>query len=122
VFILQILWTEKFCFCSAYSNQCSVFNFGRYVSCVVGCPVEGSVPPSKVAYVAKELYDMGCFEISLGDTIGVGTPGNELDDFILFSNFTLTLSWFEKMILFVSCFHIITKMLPYFYHVIFSKI
>ncbi|XP_039131875.1 LOW QUALITY PROTEIN: hydroxymethylglutaryl-CoA lyase, mitochondrial-like [Dioscorea cayenensis subsp. rotundata] len=46
-----------------------------YVSCVVGCPVEGAVPPSKVAYVAKELYDMGCSEISLGDTIGVGTPG-----------------------------------------------
>ncbi|KAK9027416.1 hypothetical protein V6N11_067252 [Hibiscus sabdariffa] len=46
-----------------------------YVSCVVGCPVEGVIPPSKVAYVAKELYDMGCFEISLGDTIGVGTPG-----------------------------------------------
>ncbi|XP_010247162.1 PREDICTED: hydroxymethylglutaryl-CoA lyase, mitochondrial-like isoform X2 [Nelumbo nucifera] len=47
-----------------------------YVSCVVGCPVEGPVLPSKVAYVAKELYDMGCFEISLGDTIGVGTPGS----------------------------------------------
>ncbi|KAJ0985237.1 hypothetical protein J5N97_003593 [Dioscorea zingiberensis] len=46
-----------------------------YVSCVVGCPVEGAVPPSKVAYVAKELYDMGCSEISLGDTIGIGTPG-----------------------------------------------
>ncbi|KAL2316894.1 hypothetical protein Fmac_030770 [Flemingia macrophylla] len=46
-----------------------------YVSCVVGCPVEGPISPSKVAYVAKELYDMGCFEISLGDTIGVGTPG-----------------------------------------------
>ncbi|XP_010544284.1 PREDICTED: hydroxymethylglutaryl-CoA lyase, mitochondrial-like isoform X2 [Tarenaya hassleriana] len=46
-----------------------------YVSCVVGCPVEGAVPPSKVAHVVKELYDMGCFEISLGDTIGVGTPG-----------------------------------------------
>ncbi|KAK9289364.1 hypothetical protein L1049_007519 [Liquidambar formosana] len=46
-----------------------------YISCVVGCPVEGAVPPSKVAYVAKELYDMGCSEISLGDTIGVGTPG-----------------------------------------------
>ncbi|XP_027343050.1 hydroxymethylglutaryl-CoA lyase, mitochondrial-like isoform X2 [Abrus precatorius] len=46
-----------------------------YVSCVVGCPEEGPIPPSKVAYVAKELYDMGCFEISLGDTIGVGTPG-----------------------------------------------
>ncbi|XP_061364266.1 hydroxymethylglutaryl-CoA lyase, mitochondrial-like isoform X2 [Gastrolobium bilobum] len=44
-----------------------------YVSCVVGCPVEGPIPLSKVAYVAKELYDMGCFEISLGDTIGVGT-------------------------------------------------
>ena len=48
----------------------------RYISCVVGCPVEGVVPPAKVAYVAKELYDMGCSEISLGDTIGVGTPGN----------------------------------------------
>ncbi|XP_018474644.1 hydroxymethylglutaryl-CoA lyase, mitochondrial isoform X1 [Raphanus sativus] len=46
-----------------------------YVSCVVGCPVEGAVPPSKVAHVVKELYDMGCFEISLGDTIGIGTPG-----------------------------------------------
>ncbi|OMO78468.1 Pyruvate carboxyltransferase [Corchorus olitorius] len=46
-----------------------------YISCVVGCPVEGVVPPSKVAYVAKQLLDMGCFEISLGDTIGVGTPG-----------------------------------------------
>ncbi|KAE8717039.1 Hydroxymethylglutaryl-CoA lyase [Hibiscus syriacus] len=46
-----------------------------YVSCVVGCLVEGAITPSKVAFVEKELYDMGCFEISLGDTIGVGTPG-----------------------------------------------
>ncbi|XP_034694644.1 hydroxymethylglutaryl-CoA lyase, mitochondrial-like isoform X3 [Vitis riparia] len=46
-----------------------------YISCVVGCPLEGVVSPSKVTYVAKELYDMGCYEISLGDTIGVGTPG-----------------------------------------------
>lgn len=46
-----------------------------YVSCVVGCPVEGVVSPSQVAYVAKELSNMGCYEISLGDTIGVGTPG-----------------------------------------------
>ncbi|KAF5751627.1 hydroxymethylglutaryl-CoA lyase mitochondrial-like [Tripterygium wilfordii] len=46
-----------------------------YVSCVVGRPVEGPIPPAKVAYVAKDLYDMGCFEISLADTIGVGTPG-----------------------------------------------
>ncbi|KAL6525621.1 hypothetical protein OROHE_015928 [Orobanche hederae] len=46
-----------------------------YISCVVGCPVEGTVPPSKVAYVAEQLYNMGCDEISLGDTIGIGTPG-----------------------------------------------
>ncbi|KAL6626419.1 hypothetical protein ACP70R_030145 [Stipagrostis hirtigluma subsp. patula] len=46
-----------------------------YVSCVAGCPVDGPVPPSNVAYVAKELHDMGCYEVSLGDTIGVGTPG-----------------------------------------------
>ncbi|KAF5767832.1 putative hydroxymethylglutaryl-CoA lyase [Helianthus annuus] len=46
-----------------------------YVSCVIGCPVEGMIFPSKVAHVAKELYDMGCSEISLGDTIGIGTPG-----------------------------------------------
>ncbi|KAJ8770352.1 hypothetical protein K2173_014963 [Erythroxylum novogranatense] len=47
-----------------------------YISCVVGCPVEGVIHPSKVAYVAKKLSDMGCYEISLGDTIGVGTPGS----------------------------------------------
>jgi hypothetical protein len=40
-----------------------------------GCPYQGAVPPAKVAHVAKALYDMGCYEISLGDTIGVGTPG-----------------------------------------------
>jgi hydroxymethylglutaryl-CoA lyase len=46
-----------------------------YISCVVGCPYEGDVKPEKVAEVAGALYDMGCYEISLGDTIGVGTPG-----------------------------------------------
>lgn len=46
-----------------------------YVSCVLGCPYEGKVAPEKVVHVAKRLYDMGCYEISLGDTIGVGTPG-----------------------------------------------
>ncbi|XP_021745781.1 hydroxymethylglutaryl-CoA lyase, mitochondrial-like isoform X2 [Chenopodium quinoa] len=46
-----------------------------YISCIVGCPVEGAVSPSQVAYVARELSNMGCYEISLGDTIGVGTPG-----------------------------------------------
>ncbi|XP_051942463.1 hydroxymethylglutaryl-CoA lyase, mitochondrial [Hippocampus zosterae] len=47
-----------------------------YVSCVLGCPYEGKVRPEKVAHVAKRLYSMGCYEISLGDTIGVGTPGS----------------------------------------------
>ena len=45
-----------------------------YVSTVMGCPYEGEIPPEKVAHVAKALYDMGCYEISLGDTIGTGTP------------------------------------------------
>ncbi|MEC4767118.1 hydroxymethylglutaryl-CoA lyase [Halomonas sp. CUBES01] len=45
-----------------------------YVSCVLGCPYEGEIAPHKVAEVAKALYEMGCYEISLGDTIGVGTP------------------------------------------------
>lgn len=45
-----------------------------YVSCVVGCPYEGYVEPSKVADVAFKLYQMGCYQISLGDTIGVGNP------------------------------------------------
>lgn len=47
-----------------------------YVSCVVGCPYEGPVSPKSVANVAKQMFDMGCYEISLGDTIGVGTPGS----------------------------------------------
>jgi isopropylmalate/homocitrate/citramalate synthase len=46
-----------------------------YVSCVLGCPYEGAVAPERVAEVASALYEMGCYEISLGDTIGVGTPG-----------------------------------------------
>jgi len=45
-----------------------------YVSCVVRCPYEGDVAPDQVAKVAEALYDMGCYEISLGDTIGAGTP------------------------------------------------
>lgn len=46
-----------------------------YLSCVLGCPYEGEIAPEKVAEVAQALYDMGCYEISLGDTIGTGTPG-----------------------------------------------
>lgn len=45
-----------------------------YVSCVVGCPYDGFIEPEKVATVAEDLFNMGCYEISLGDTIGVGTP------------------------------------------------
>jgi hydroxymethylglutaryl-CoA lyase len=45
-----------------------------YVSCVLGCPYEGDIAHEAVASVSKTLYDMGCYEISLGDTIGVGTP------------------------------------------------
>jgi hydroxymethylglutaryl-CoA lyase len=45
-----------------------------YVSCVLGCPYEGEIEPVAVARVAGELLAMGCYEISLGDTIGVGTP------------------------------------------------
>ncbi|MGP4954410.1 hydroxymethylglutaryl-CoA lyase [Pseudomonas helleri] len=45
-----------------------------YVSCVLGCPYEGQVSAQQVADVAKELYAMGCYEVSLGDTIGTGTP------------------------------------------------
>ena len=45
-----------------------------YVSCALGCPYEGEVTTGKVAEVAAALFDSGCYEISLGDTIGVGTP------------------------------------------------
>jgi hydroxymethylglutaryl-CoA lyase len=45
-----------------------------YVSCVLGCPFDGEIKPQAVADVAKRLWDLGCYEISLGDTIGVGTP------------------------------------------------
>jgi hydroxymethylglutaryl-CoA lyase len=45
-----------------------------YVSCVLGCPYEGEISVDAVARVARALHDMGCYEVSLGDTIGVGTP------------------------------------------------
>ncbi len=46
-----------------------------YVSCALGCPYEGPVEPATVAWVAGRMMELGCYEISLGDTIGVGTPG-----------------------------------------------
>ena len=45
-----------------------------YVSCVLGCPYEGEIAPASVAAVAARLFAMGCYEVSLGDTIGTGTP------------------------------------------------
>ncbi len=45
-----------------------------YISCVLGCPYQGEIAPRRVADVAQALYEMGCYEISLGDTIGTGTP------------------------------------------------
>ncbi len=47
-----------------------------YVSCVVGCPYDGEISPTQVADVAEKLFKMGCYEISLGDTIGVGTAAS----------------------------------------------
>ncbi|MGA9961943.1 MAG: hydroxymethylglutaryl-CoA lyase [Azonexus sp.] len=47
-----------------------------YVSCVVGCPYEGDIAPGQAAGVAKSLFEMGCYEVSLGDTIGVGNPAS----------------------------------------------
>jgi len=46
-----------------------------YISCVLGCPYEGEIEPERVRDVAAALKSMGCYEISLGDTIGTGTPG-----------------------------------------------
>lgn len=45
-----------------------------YVSCVLGCPYEGAIAPEQVVTVARALLELGCYEVSLGDTIGVGTP------------------------------------------------
>jgi hydroxymethylglutaryl-CoA lyase len=45
-----------------------------YVSCVLGCPYQGEIKPQAVVDVAQSLWDLGCYEVSLGDTIGVGTP------------------------------------------------
>ncbi len=47
-----------------------------YVSCVVGCPYDGDIAAQKVVEVTQRLLDMGCYEVSLGDTIGVGTPAS----------------------------------------------
>lgn len=47
-----------------------------YLSCVLGCPYDGDVNPHRVSELARRLLDAGCYEVSLGDTIGIGTPGS----------------------------------------------
>ena len=47
-----------------------------YISCALGCPYEGKVEPEVVSHIAHEFLQMGCYEISLGDTIGIGTAGD----------------------------------------------
>ena len=65
---------ERFAPIMAAAKQNGVSVRG-YVSCVLGCPYEGQIAPEQVASVARELYAMGCYEVSLGDTIGTGTAG-----------------------------------------------
>ncbi|ASV39473.1 hydroxymethylglutaryl-CoA lyase [Pseudomonas sp. NS1(2017)] len=65
---------ERFAPIMAAAKQNGVSVRG-YVSCVLGCPYEGQIAPEQVAAVAHELYAMGCYEVSLGDTIGTGTAG-----------------------------------------------
>lgn len=61
-------------------------NIRGYISCVTDCPYEGETNPEKVNEIANKLIDMGCYEISLGDTIGKGTPGNiYYNSFLLFN-------------------------------------
>ncbi|QJI29704.1 hydroxymethylglutaryl-CoA lyase [Pseudomonas sp. ADAK18] len=65
---------ERFAPIMAAAKQHGVSVRG-YVSCVLGCPYEGEIAPEQVAAVARELFAMGCYEVSLGDTIGTGTAG-----------------------------------------------
>jgi hydroxymethylglutaryl-CoA lyase len=64
---------ERFASVSAAAKRAGLPVRG-YVSCALGCPYEGKVEPGRVNEVALRLVDLGCYEISLGDTIGVGTP------------------------------------------------
>ncbi|EPB80491.1 HMGL-like protein [Ancylostoma ceylanicum] len=66
---------------NGHATEIAVFGaasdaFSIYVSCVIGCPYEGKIKSSVVARVAEALLDAGCYEVSLGDTIGVGSAGS----------------------------------------------
>ena len=65
---------ERFAPVAAAAREAGIRVRG-YVSCVLGCPFEGEIRPAAVAEVAGRLFDLGCYEVSLGDTIGTGTPG-----------------------------------------------
>lgn len=52
----------------------TVMCFSRYVSCVVGCPYSGKIEPKSAADMAVTLSKLGCYEVSMGDTTGIGTP------------------------------------------------
>jgi hydroxymethylglutaryl-CoA lyase len=64
---------ERFAPVTAQAREAGIRIRG-YVSCVLGCPYEGAIAPAAVTRVAARLAELGCYEISLGDTIGVGTP------------------------------------------------
>ncbi len=66
---------ERFAPIMAAANKANIKVRG-YVSCVLGCPYEGDIDPEQVALVAEKLFAMGCYEISLGDTVGVGNPAS----------------------------------------------
>ncbi|XP_018022084.1 hydroxymethylglutaryl-CoA lyase, mitochondrial [Hyalella azteca] len=66
---------ERFAAVATAAKEAGVRMRG-YVSCVCGCPYEGPIDPKAVAQVSLALYELGCYEVSLGDTIGVGTPGS----------------------------------------------
>ena len=58
------------------SSSANKLKIRGYVSTVVGCPYQGHVSPTKVASCVEKMLDLGCYEVSLGDTIGIGTPGS----------------------------------------------
>ena len=64
--------------CRSVAREASGLRIRGYVSCVLGCPYEGEIKPQQVAAVSAALLKLGCDEISLGDTIGVGTPAGVL--------------------------------------------
>jgi hydroxymethylglutaryl-CoA lyase len=66
-----------------------------YVSCVLGCPYEGEVAPSACCDVSERLLELGCYEISLGDTIGIGTPGSTQRS----SNALASRTWAQRLAL-----------------------